>query len=246
VTDRFRRSPRSYTTTLTDTPTFFESLPERLALDIAVSHLESAGTGPALVIPNSPVGVTESLARFTSAVIIATSDKSLERFAAKTIESRVNIHPDAVVMPTVVGTKLRFRSVEKVLWLWPTQDTFDANSAFIERYVAAAATIAVIGAGPLDRWRLAMSRPSPFSRKRPADPFMVGRRLGFAEEEAWRLLGLRSAVCAPLRIAAMKLGRLDAADRLEAAYRLRLIEARMPRLWAIGVSIGRRSTTTRP
>ena len=131
--------------------------------------------------------------------------------------------------------------VERVVWLKPTRATLDDGVALIDRAAQDSALVAVVGSGPLDRWRVGVR--VRFRRSDPAvDPFDVARILGFSTEQEWRVLGLRSAVNAPVAIAARRVDRWDIADRAEARYRLSLIEPGAPRLWALGVWIGRRST----
>jgi hypothetical protein len=222
------------------------SLPERLALDISVSHLEQDGSGPALLLTDSAAAVTEALSRLTSPITIAVPTNDLARDAARIVGSGIHPEPDTIRVSTTDALDGRTEDpIERVMWFKPTEDTLDVGIALIERTVAEAATIAVIGAGPLDRWRVTARRERRHRRTRPTDPFIVGSLLGYATEQEWRILGLRSAVRAPVRIIAAKLGRWDAADRMEATYRLALIESGKPALWAVGVWIGRRSAAAR-
>ena len=222
------------------------SLPERLALDISVSRLEQDGSGPALLLTGSAAAVTEALSRLTCPVTIVVPTNDLARDAAGIVGSGIHPNPDTIRVSTIDAFDGRTQApIEKVMWFKPTEDTLDAGIALIERTVADSATIAVIGAGPLDRWRVTARRERRHRPPRPTDPFLVGSRLGFATEQEWRMLGLRSAARAPIRIIAAKLGRWDVADRMEATYRLALIESGKPALWSIGVWVGRGSTTTR-
>jgi hypothetical protein len=219
------------------------SLPERLALDISVAHLEQNGSGPALVLTDSAAAVTEALSRLTCPVTIAVPTNDLARDAAGIIGSGIHPSPDTIRVSTTDAFDGRAQSpIEKVLWFKPTESTLNAGIALIETTVAPTAAIAVIGVGPLDRWRVTARRERGHRSARRTDPFIVGSRLGYATEQEWRVLGLRSAARAPVRIIAAKLGRWDVADRMEATYRLALIESGKPALWAIGVWIGRRST----
>jgi hypothetical protein len=213
-----------------------------LALDISVADLEQSGSGPGLVLTDSPAAVTEALSRLTCPVTIAVPTDALARDTAGIIGSGIHPRADTILLSSDDAFVERQQGlIEKVLWFKPSEYMLDVGIALIERTVADTATIAVIGVGPLDRWRATVRLGRGDQAARPADPFLLGRRLGFATEQEWRMLGLRSAVRAPMRSIAARAGRWDLADHMEATYRRTLIESGKPALWAIGVWIGRRS-----
>jgi hypothetical protein len=224
----------------------FASLPEQLALDLSVAFVEQWHAGRWLLLANSPSAVTEALARLTSPVTVVTPTRRLARMTEQIVASGIHPDPRSVNVSTTDEFPGRTNSpIDKVLWLQPSEETLETGIAMISGSVDQRAVIAVVGVGPLHRWRLTMQRDRHIRESRPCDPFVVTAKLGCESEQEWRLLGLRSAALTPFRIAAARIGRWDLVDRLEAAYRLRLIEARTPRLWAVGVSIGRRPTMTR-
>ena len=219
----------------------FGSLPERMALDLSVANLEPGRPGVTILITASPSAAREVMWRVAAPVVIVAHSTELERSIRKGLASEVD-RDRGTTISTIEGfDPLASRPVERVLWLRPTRATLDEGVALIDRAAQDSALVAVVGSGPLDRWRVGMR--VRFRRSDPAvDPFDVARILGFSTEQEWRVLGLRSAVNAPVAIAARRVDRWDIADRAEARYRLSLIEPGAPRLWALGVWIGRRST----
>jgi hypothetical protein len=219
----------------------FGSLPERMALDLSVANLGAGRPGVTILITASPSAAREVMWRVADPVVIVAHSTESERSIRKRLASEVD-RDRGTTISTIEGfDPLSSRHVERVLWLRPTRATLDAGVALIDRAAQDSALVAVVGSGPLDRWRV--GRRVRFRRSDSAvDPFDVARILGFKTEQEWRVLGLRSAVNAPVAIAARRVDRWDIADRAEARYRLSLIEPGAPRLWALGVWIGRRST----
>jgi hypothetical protein len=235
--------PRDLVRTVTRRDPSSGWLPERFALDLTLANLEQGRTGAVLVITRSATAAREVLLRFATPLAIVAHTEESARDVREIVASGIHPDPDGVTVSTFGDfDAVACSPVESVLWLMPTHDTLEDGVALV--HSAMAARIAVIGNGPLHRIRLGMSRARYGRRARAVDPFSVGAGLGFDTEQEWWLLGLRSAFNAPVALLARRLGRWDVADRADAGYRLSLIESGRPRLWGVGVWIGRRTMSS--
>jgi hypothetical protein len=220
------------------------ALPERLATDLAFAGLSRDRKVPSrlLLLAANPVGVWEGLLRASPPIsVVAETD---EAAIAARIAAAALIPTQEGEIDVFVGNRDRDRWVMRphdvALWMSPTRDTWRARVRDVDAALAPGAYLAIVGAGPLTR---VMSRLRPGGLpmcQGAANPCRVGETFEYQAEGIWRLFGMRSAAFGVLRISADRIGRPDLADRLEAAYRLALLERGTPMTWSVGVWIGRK------
>jgi hypothetical protein len=214
-------------------------LPLRLALDLATSELAVVGDEhPTIVIAATPGAAAEAAARIHKATIVR--ERPTAGSDGRT--SRPVSSPWEIVEADSRGVPLRLasRSFAAALWIWPQRRSWRHWVKELDRVVQHGGPVAIVGSGPLDRLRSQLRPHSALTSSSAADPFTAGAELGYSVEATWRLCGVRSTTWATLRIAAERAARPDLADRCEAAYQLGLVEARAPRLWSVGVWVGRK------
>lgn len=220
------------------------ALPERLATDLAFGGLSRDRKVPSrlLLLAANPVGVWEGLLRASPPIsVVADTD---EAAVAARIAAAASIPTPEGEIDVFVGNRDRDRWVMRphdvALWISPTRHTWRSRVRDVDAALTPRGRLAIVGAGPLAR---------VVSRLRPGglplchgsdDPRRVSEAFSYRTEAIWRLYGMRSATFGGLRIAAERIRRPDLADRLEAAYRLALLERGAPRAWAVGVWIGRK------
>ena len=176
----------------------FGSLPERMALDLSVANLEPGRPGVTILITASPSAAREVMWRVAAPVVIVAHGTESERSIRKGLASEVD-RDRGTTISTIEGfDPLASRPVERVLWLRPTRAILDAGVALIDRAAQDSALVAVVGSGPLDRWRVGAR--VRFRRSDSAvDPFDVARILGFSTEQEWRVLAFAAQSTRPWR-----------------------------------------------
>ena len=163
------------------------SLPERLALDLSVANLEHGRIGAALVITRSAMAAKEVLSRVATPLVIVAHTKALAQEIGVIVTSAMRPDRYEIAISTLGAFEpLSHGPIGSVLWLEPTRETLDESVALVKTATAETARIAVIGTGPLDRWRFdtwhgLLGRPD-----RVVDPFKVGAHLDCGTEQEWR------------------------------------------------------------
>ena len=165
--------------------------------------------------------------------------RNLERSIRKGLASEVD-RDRGTTISTIEGfDPLASRPVERVLWLRPTRAILDAGVALIDRAAQDTALVAVVGSGPLDRWRVGAR--VRFRRSDSAvDPVDVARYLVFSTRARMARPGPSQRSRRARGDRCSKDGSLGyRRPRESTGFRSSTWGAS---LWALGVWIGRRST----
>jgi hypothetical protein len=221
------------------------SLPERLAIDLAFASVSSPRVELSrfLLIASSPTAISEALLRVSTPVsLVVESEEAAARIQSLTATSLVGVRAEMeiFVADDDLGAMPK-RAHENAIWIAPERRTWRDKVRGIDAALSDRARLAIIGAGRLARLALAV-RPNGLPLcGNAANPREVGQTFGYRTETTFAILGMRSAMYGTMRLAADRIGRHDVADRLEAAYRLALIEPAASTGSAISVWTGRKA-----
>jgi hypothetical protein len=223
----------------------FASLPELLAIDLAFASVSIPGVelSRLLLIASSPTAISEALFRVSTPVSLVVESEeaavSIQSLRAASLLG-VDAEMDIFVAGDDLGAMPK-RAHENAIWIAPERHTWRSRVRGIDAALSDRARLAIIGSGPLARLALA-SRPNSLKLcGNAANPRHVGQAFGYRTETTFAILGMRSALYGTMRLAADRIGRHDVADRLEAAYRLALIEPAASAGSAISVWTGRKA-----
>lgn len=216
-------------------------LAEQMAIDLACSALGASAdpVEPMLVIASTSPAAVAVLTRMSGPLVVAAESQAVVDEARAELAKGAHPRPGDVDVVTLDDAARAGRTYRQAMWLVPSSAGVSQLPA-IDRLVADGGKLAIVGSGPLRRIRSGTRGWAPGLTEDAGDPLGLGRGLAYRVETERRLYGVRSALWALAGVVARRAARQDLADRCEAGYRLALEDGRRPRLWSVGVWVGRK------